>query len=54
MGGGLFEMRIHYAPGYRLCFLREDTKVVVLCCGDKTNQQRDIDRAARLARDWRQ
>ena len=24
IGGGLFEMRVHYGPGYRLYFLRED------------------------------
>ena len=54
VGSGLFEMRIHHGPGYRLYFLREETTVVVLCGGDKTTQQRYIQRAARLATDWRQ
>ena len=53
VGGGLFEMRVHHGPGYRLYFLREGTTVVVLCGGDKGSQQRDIERAGRLARDWR-
>lgn len=53
VGGGIHETRVHYGPGYRLYFLREGTTVVVLCGGDKTNQQRDIERARRLAMDWR-
>ena len=54
VGDGISEMRIHYGPGYRLYFLREGTKVVVLLCGgDKGSQQRDIERAKRLASDWR-
>ena len=53
MGGGIFEMRVHHGPGYRLYFLREGPTVVVLCGGDKGSQQRDIERAGRLAKDWR-
>ena len=53
VGGGLFEMRVHHGPGYRLYFLREGTTVVLLCGGDKGSQQRDIERAGRLAMDWR-
>ena len=53
VGGGIFEMRVHHGPGYRLYFLREGTTVVVLCGGDKGSQQRDIERAGRLAKDWR-
>ena len=51
--GGLFELRVHHGPGYRLYCLR-DAAVVVLCWGDKSSQQRDIERAGRLAKDWRQ
>ena len=54
LGGGLFEMRIHRGPGYRLYFLHESTTVVMLCGGDKGSQQRDIERAGRLVEDWRQ
>ena len=53
VGGGIFEMRVHHGPGYRLYFLREGTTVVVLCGGDKGSQQRDVVRAGRLAKDWR-
>ena len=53
VGDGLFEMRVHHGPGYRLYCLRDGEAVVVLCGGDKNSQQRDIERAGRLARDWR-
>ena len=46
-------LRIHLGPGYRLYFLREGATVVLLCGGDKGTQRSDIDRAGRLARDWR-
>ncbi|MCY4530676.1 MAG: type II toxin-antitoxin system RelE/ParE family toxin [Chloroflexi bacterium] len=48
------EIRIHYGPGYRLYFAREgNTFVVLLCGGVKGSQRRDIERAKRLADDWR-
>ena len=53
VGGGLFEMRVHHGPGYRLYFLREGARVVLLCGGDKGSQRRDIARANRLAAEWR-
>ena len=54
VGEGIHEMRIHYGPGYRLYFIREGRSVVVLLCGgDKGSQSRDIERARRLAREWR-
>ena len=54
VGDGVFEMRIHYGPGYRLYFIRKGAAVVVLLCGgDKDSQRRDIRRAKRIAQDWR-
>ena len=53
VGGGLFEMRVHHGPGYRLYYLREGSTLVLLCGGDKDSQQHDIERAGRLAEDWR-
>lgn len=53
ISGGLFEMRVHHGPGYRLYCLRHGDMVVVLCGGDKGSQQRDIEQAGRLAKDWR-
>lgn len=54
VGNGVFEMRVHYGPGYRLYCLRDSTTIVVLCGGDKDSQRRDIERAGQLAKDWRQ
>ena len=54
VGEGLFEIRVHHGPGYRLYCLRDTDTVVLLCGGDKGSQQRDIKRASRLAKDWSQ
>jgi putative addiction module killer protein len=44
--GGVSKMWIDYGPGYRVYFVRRgDTVVVLLCGGDKRNQDRDIARA---------
>ena len=46
-------MRVHHGPGYRLYCLRDGDAVVVLCGGDKGSQPRDMERAGRLANEWR-
>ncbi|GAB6064893.1 type II toxin-antitoxin system RelE/ParE family toxin [Deferrisoma palaeochoriense] len=51
---GVCELRVFHGPGYRIYFLRPDERTVVLLCGgDKSSQKRDIQRAKRLAREWR-
>jgi len=43
---GLYEVRIHLGPGYRLYFGKaKDTLVIILCGGDKGTQERDIQKA---------
>jgi len=43
VGRGVNEMRIPHGPGYRVYFGREGGAVVILlCCGDKRSQPRDI------------
>jgi putative addiction module killer protein len=52
VGSGVSEMRIDYGPGYRVYFVeRGDTVVVLLCGGDKRQQERDIARALELAQE---
>jgi putative addiction module killer protein len=52
VGSGVSEMRIDYGPGYRVYFVRRgDTVVVLLCGGDKRNQDRDIARALELVQE---
>lgn len=54
VSSGVFEIRVHYGPGYRIYCLRDGTTVVLLNGGDKRSQARDIERAGQLAKDWRQ
>ncbi len=54
IGGGLSEMRIDHGPGYRVYFMRRSSIFIVLLCGgDKTTQQRDIEQAKALAAEWK-
>lgn len=47
--GSVFEMRIDYAPGYRVySFRRGEELVIRLCGGDKRSQDDDVVRAKRL------
>lgn len=53
VGSGISEMRIDYGPGYRVYFMRQGTVIIVLLCGgDKTTQQMDIQEAKKLAAAW--
>ena len=50
VGEGICELRIHYGPGYRVYFQRRHNKIIVLLCGgNKSSQQRNIDLAKKLA-----
>lgn len=54
VGGGISEMRIHKGPGYRVYFLQEDQRLILLLCGgDKSTQQKDITEAKKIADEWR-
>ena len=54
IGSGLSEMRIDYGPGYRVYYMKSGSVLVVLLCGgDKRTQQTDIDKAKRIAAEWR-
>ena len=53
MGKGISELRIDYGPGYRVYFQRRgNTIVILLCGGDKSTQDKDIQTAKRLAKEW--
>ena len=46
VGDGVYEKRIDYGPGYRLYYCQTgDTLILLLCGGDKSSQQADIDEA---------
>ncbi|WP_404352977.1 type II toxin-antitoxin system RelE/ParE family toxin [Phycicoccus jejuensis] len=54
VGGGISELRIDYGPGYRVYYLHEgDRLILLLCGGDKSSQSADIANAHEIARQWR-
>ena len=54
VGSGVSEMRIGYGPGYRVYYQqRGETIALLLCGGDKSTQAKDILRAKRLAKEWK-
>ncbi len=51
VGEGVFEMREHFGPGWRMYYAqRGETLIVMLVGGDKSTQQADIRRAIALAK----
>lgn len=55
VGQGISEMRIDYGPGYRLYYLNQgDRLVILLCGGDKSTQDKDIVLAKLLAARWKE
>jgi putative addiction module killer protein len=49
---GVFELRIHVGPGYRLYYANEGNRIVILLCGrTKKRQQSDIDTAGKLLKE---
>jgi putative addiction module killer protein len=52
VGAGVSEMRIDYGPGYRVYYVRRgEVLAILLCGGEKTGQDKDIERAKALAKE---
>jgi len=46
VGGGVYEIRLDFGPGYRIYFgFDGDDLIILFCGGSKGSQQRDIRRA---------
>ena len=49
VGNGILELKIDYAKGYRVYFKESDGKIIILLIGgDKSTQQRDIEKAKEI------
>jgi putative addiction module killer protein len=49
VGDGIRELKINYGKGYRVYFRETDRKIIMLLIGgDKSTQQRDIERAKEI------
>ncbi|MFA5214526.1 type II toxin-antitoxin system RelE/ParE family toxin [Sulfuricurvum sp.] len=52
VGESVYEMRIDMGPGYRLYYtMRGDEMIILLVGGDKSTQQRDIDKSIEMAKE---
>lgn len=53
VGNSISELRIHYGPGYRVYFQQYKKEIILLLCGgDKSSQNKDIEHAKKLAKEW--
>ena len=55
VGGGVWELRLDFGPGYRIYYGEVDNTVVLLLCGgDKSLQRPDIERAKNYWKEYRE
>src|SRR6476469_3126145 len=53
VGGGVFELKVDFGPGYRVYFGKIGSKcVLLLCAGDKGSQKSDIQKAKDYFKDY--
>jgi len=53
VGDGVFELRFFFGPGYRVYFTRRGESVIILLIGgDKDTQNRDIEKAKQIAKEY--
>jgi putative addiction module killer protein len=54
VGGGVFELKIDYGPGYRIYFVQiGEVILLILCGGDKSTQSKDIEQAKQFWDDFK-
>jgi len=54
IGQGMYELRLHFGPGYRVYFGQVDNVIILLLCGgDKSTQAKDIKKAKECWTDYK-
>jgi putative addiction module killer protein len=54
VGGGVYEQKIDFGPGYRVYFGEDGREVVILLCGGtKKHQSHDIEKAKEFWQDYK-
>ena len=54
LGNGLYELRIHYGPGYRVYYGKTGKHIIlILCGGNKASQRQDVNLAKQYWEDYR-
>ena len=55
VGGGVSELRMPFGPGYRVYLAQQGSSwLLLLCGGDKSSQQKDIEIAKSYLKDWKE
>ena len=50
VGQGISELRIHYGKGFRIYYKKQNKEIIILlCAGDKSTQEKDIQHAYKIA-----
>lgn len=53
VGNGVVELKLNFGPGYRVYLGQEGSSVIILLCGgDKSTQQADINKAHKYWKDY--
>jgi putative addiction module killer protein len=54
LGGGIYELRVDYGPGYRVYYAQDGTLMILLLCGGtKRTQANDIEKARAYWKDYK-
>ena len=48
------ELRLHFGSGYRIYFTETKDEIVLLCGGDKSTQEKDIEKAKKIFKELEQ